>query len=144
MTIQQATGRAITKVETGDYDMMDEVGLVIIFRVSATCLTFACTRNITAATEGNPEEEISRRETGAGRTLENVHVQLLIRPPPTTAPLSPPTTPRPRVIRMFDEIQRVPFYRTTLSYCVIFIERVIRDNPNRNRTRGGECASVSV
>lgn len=28
MTIQQATGRAITKVETGDYDMMDEVGLV--------------------------------------------------------------------------------------------------------------------
>jgi len=24
MTIQQATGRAITKVETGDYDMMDE------------------------------------------------------------------------------------------------------------------------
>lgn len=31
MTIQQATGRAITKVETGDYDMMDEVGLVIAF-----------------------------------------------------------------------------------------------------------------
>jgi len=29
MTIQQATGRAITKVETGDYDMMDEVCLVI-------------------------------------------------------------------------------------------------------------------
>lgn len=27
MTIQQTTGRVITKVETGDYDMMDEVGL---------------------------------------------------------------------------------------------------------------------
>lgn len=32
MTIQQATGKAITKVETGDYDMMDEVGLVINLR----------------------------------------------------------------------------------------------------------------
>ena len=30
MTIQQATGRAITKVETGDYDMMDEVGLAVL------------------------------------------------------------------------------------------------------------------
>ena len=28
MSIQQATGRAITKVETGDYDMMDEVGFM--------------------------------------------------------------------------------------------------------------------
>jgi ATP-dependent RNA helicase DDX19/DBP5 len=36
MTIQQATGKAITKVETGDYDMMDEVGLVITSRVLAT------------------------------------------------------------------------------------------------------------
>ena len=68
MTIQQATGRAITKVETGDYDMMDEVGLVTIFRAIATCLTFGCIRNLTTATEGNPEEEISRREAGAGRT----------------------------------------------------------------------------
>ena len=32
MTIQQATGKAITKVETGDYDMMDEVCLVVAFR----------------------------------------------------------------------------------------------------------------
>jgi ATP-dependent RNA helicase DDX19/DBP5 len=31
MTIQQATGKAITKVETGDYDMMDEVSLVANF-----------------------------------------------------------------------------------------------------------------
>ena len=36
MTIQQATGRAITKVETGDYDMMDEVGFIITLRASAT------------------------------------------------------------------------------------------------------------
>jgi hypothetical protein len=33
MTIQQATGKAITKVETGDYDMMDEVSLAITSRV---------------------------------------------------------------------------------------------------------------
>lgn len=32
MTIQQATGRTITKVETGDYDMMDEVGVLITVR----------------------------------------------------------------------------------------------------------------
>jgi len=36
MAIQQATGKAITKVETGDYDMMDEVGRVITLRVLAT------------------------------------------------------------------------------------------------------------
>lgn len=36
MAIQQATGKAITKVETGDYDMMDEVGLVTTFRALAT------------------------------------------------------------------------------------------------------------
>ena len=36
MTIQQATGRAITKVETGDYDMMDEVGAMITVRTLAT------------------------------------------------------------------------------------------------------------
>jgi hypothetical protein len=36
MAIQQATGRAITKVETGDYDMMDEVCLATTFRVLAT------------------------------------------------------------------------------------------------------------
>ena len=34
--IQQATGKAITKVETGDYDMMDEVGFIIAVRVLAT------------------------------------------------------------------------------------------------------------
>ena len=33
MSIQQATGRAITKVETGDYDMMDEVSFITILRV---------------------------------------------------------------------------------------------------------------
>ena len=32
MTIQNATGRAITKVETGDYDMMDEVCVVTFFQ----------------------------------------------------------------------------------------------------------------
>ena len=32
MTIQQATGKAITKVETGDYDMMDEVCLIAFRR----------------------------------------------------------------------------------------------------------------
>ena len=36
MTIQQATGKAITKVETGDYDMMDEVGTVITLKVLTT------------------------------------------------------------------------------------------------------------
>ena len=36
MTIQQATGRAITKVETGDYDMMDEVGVMITVRTLTT------------------------------------------------------------------------------------------------------------
>lgn len=38
MTIQQATGKAITKVETGDYDMMDEVGLFTTFGVVTTLL----------------------------------------------------------------------------------------------------------
>jgi hypothetical protein len=57
MTIQQATGRAITKVETGDYDMMDEVGFIIAVRMSATWLTLTCTPNPVTATEGNPEEE---------------------------------------------------------------------------------------
>lgn len=33
MSIQQATGRTITKVETGDYDMMDEVGIFTFFGV---------------------------------------------------------------------------------------------------------------
>ena len=36
MTIQQATGRTITKVETGDYDMMDEVGFFTAIKVLTT------------------------------------------------------------------------------------------------------------
>lgn len=35
MTIQQTTGRAITKVETGDYDMMDEVSVSPSFFIDA-------------------------------------------------------------------------------------------------------------
>ena len=67
MTIQQATGRTITKVETGDYDMMDEVGFVIAVRVLTTWLTLTYTPNLATATEGNPEEEVSKRQAGAGR-----------------------------------------------------------------------------
>ena len=57
MTIQQATGKTITKVETGDYDMMDEV-CSIVFWVLATRLKVTLTLNPITATKSNPEEEI--------------------------------------------------------------------------------------
>ena len=57
MAIQQATGKTITKVETGDYDMMDEV-CSIVFWVLATRLTVTLTLNPITATKSNPEEEI--------------------------------------------------------------------------------------
>jgi hypothetical protein len=50
MTIQQATGRAITKVETGDYDMMDEVSRAPVHHLSVLMRA--------PATESNSQEEV--------------------------------------------------------------------------------------
>lgn len=118
MTIQQATGKAITKVETGDYDMMDEVGFC--HRCQGVChMTDVDTRNIIAATEGYPEEEISRRQAGAAQAPRKCAsiVNVFTTHNNTILYLSSPQPFWTRAIRMFDVIQRVPI----LSYDTIIL-----------------------